>query len=93
MIGLTENELEGKVIQMENMKPEGQSFTPPWSRTQSLPELCSEAGVDFDIFISCLQKNERVEDMARQFGLQAPAIESLQEHFYKYGISSVIGGD
>ncbi|MEA1960005.1 MAG: helix-turn-helix domain-containing protein [Bacillota bacterium] len=78
---------------MEFSKPEEQSFTPPWSRTQSLQELTSEAGINFDAFIDCMKENKSIDEMAKQFQVQNETIESLEEYFLKYGISSVIGGD
>jgi hypothetical protein len=66
---------------------------PPWSRIPSLAEMTSEAGIDFDCFVQCIKENRPIEQMAEQFKVSRITIESLQDHFIKYGISSVMGGD
>jgi hypothetical protein len=66
---------------------------PPWSRIPSLAEMTSEAGIDFDCFVQCIKENQPIDEMAEQFKVSQTTIESLQDHFIKYGISSVIGGD
>lgn len=66
---------------------------PPWSRIESLSEICAEAGVDFDEFIEGVKNDQEIETMAEQFGVQVGTIEALQEHFFRYGIGSIIGGD
>jgi len=65
----------------------------PWSRIQGLDEMCAEAGVDFDSFINDLKANTRVDEMAAKYNVSVDTMSLLQEHFIKYGLSSVIGGD
>lgn len=76
----------------ENRKNESYPY-PPWSRTVSLAEMTEEAGIDFDAFIACIKEDMSVEDMAQKFEVSENTIEILKDHFYHYGISSVIGGD
>ncbi|MGI5911206.1 MAG: helix-turn-helix domain-containing protein [Syntrophomonadaceae bacterium] len=66
---------------------------PPWSRVPALNEMCQEAGIDFDSFISDLKVGTGINDMAEKYGVSINTISLLEEHFMKYGISSVIGGD
>lgn len=66
---------------------------PPWSRIPSLKEMTEETGIDFDKFIDCIKENMSTLEMAGMFNVSGQTIENLKEHFYKYGISSVMGGD
>ncbi|MGI6452059.1 MAG: helix-turn-helix domain-containing protein [Syntrophomonadaceae bacterium] len=66
---------------------------PPWSRIPALQEMTREAGVDFEQFINLIQKQESVESMAAKLGVSEDTITSLQNHFFRYGLSSVCGGD
>lgn len=66
---------------------------PPWSRIPSLAEMTWEAGIDFDCFIECIKEGRSIEQMAEQFKVSPVTIEALQDHFFRYGISSVMGGD
>lgn len=70
-----------------------QGSFPPWSRIPSLAEMTSEAGINFDCFIKSIKEGQTSEQMAEQFQVSRNTIESLQDHFFRYGISSVIGGD
>lgn len=72
---------------------ENKGSFPPWSRTVSLNEMTAEAGIDFDRFIDSIEKGLSNQDMAEKFGLSEAGIQSLTEHFFQYGIGSVIGGD
>ena len=76
---------------MSNSKIKGPY--PPWSRTISLPEMTKEAGIDFDEFIACIKDDQTIEEMSQKFEVSEPTIKQLQEHFFRYGISSVMGGD
>jgi len=71
----------------------GKGSFPPWSRIPSLKEMTEEAGIDFEQFIDSIEAGCSTKEIARRFGVSEPTIESLKEHFLKYGISSVIGGD
>lgn len=71
----------------------GKGSFPPWSRIPGLNEMCEEAGVDFDNFIEDIKNGTRLEDMVAKYGVNMDTISLLQEHFIKYGLSSVMGGD
>ena len=71
----------------------GKGSFPPWSRMPGLNEMCEEAGVDFDSFIEDIKNGAGLEDMAVKYGVSTETISLLQEHFIKYGLSSVMGGD
>lgn len=71
----------------------GKGSFAPWSRIQGLDEMCAEAGVDFDSFIDDLKANVGVDEMAVKHNVSVNTMSLLQEHFIKYGLSSVIGGD
>lgn len=66
---------------------------PPWSRIQGLNEMTREAGIDFDQFIQSIKDQASIADMAEQFQVSEKTIQSLQDHFFSYGIGSVQGGD
>ncbi|HZJ84432.1 MAG TPA: helix-turn-helix domain-containing protein [Syntrophomonadaceae bacterium] len=76
---------------MSNFEHKG-SF-PPWSRIVSLSEMTREAGIDFDEFIEAIKNDLSVEEMSRKFEISTTTIKQLREHFFHYGISSVMGGD
>lgn len=65
----------------------------PWSRIQSIKEMTEEAGIDFKEFIKGMENKEEPGYMAQRFKVEEDIIKSLQEHFWKYGVSSVMGGD
>ena len=71
----------------------GKGSFPPWSRIPGLNEMCGEAGVDFDSFIEDIKNGTRLEDMTAKYGVSMETMSLLQEHFIKYGLSSVMGGD
>ncbi|MGI6412235.1 MAG: helix-turn-helix domain-containing protein [Syntrophomonadaceae bacterium] len=71
----------------------GSGRFPPWSRIQSIEEMVEEAGIEFQEFVKGMERNESPEQMARRFNVSEGTIKSLQEHFLKYGVSSVMGGD
>ncbi len=76
----------------ENNSKGGGSF-PPWSRTVSLPEMTSELGIDFDEFIDAIKNDLSITEMSDKFAVSEATLEQLREHFFHYGISSVMGGD
>ncbi|MDD3899131.1 MAG: helix-turn-helix domain-containing protein [Syntrophomonadaceae bacterium] len=71
----------------------GKGSFPPWSRIPGLNEMCEETGVDFDSFIEDLKTNTNLNDMAAKYEVSMDTISLLQQHFMKYGLSSVMGGD
>lgn len=65
----------------------------PWSRIPSLQEMTEDAGIDFEEFIASLENDQSVSEMAEKFASSEFTITQLREHFYKYGVGSVMGGD
>jgi uncharacterized protein YpbB len=55
--------------------------------------MTEEAGIDFDQFIESIKKQASITEMSEQFQVSERTIESLQDHFFHYGIGSVQGGD
>lgn len=72
---------------------DGTGRWPPWSRIQALNEMTEEAGIDFDQFIESIKNQASITEMSEQFQVSETTIESLQNHFFHYGIGSVQGGD
>lgn len=66
---------------------------PPWSRIPSIVEMTAEAGIDYDQFTAFLKEGLSEAEMARRFGVKEATITSLADHFWHYGVGSVIGGD
>lgn len=66
---------------------------PPWSRIPSIVEMTAEAGIDYDEFTAFLKEGLSEAEMARRFGVKEATITSLTDHFWHYGVGSVIGGD
>ncbi len=78
---------------MAKLDNNGTGRWPPWSRIQTLNEMTEEAGVDFDEFIESIKNQASISEMAEQFQVSEGTIEKLQDHFFRYGIGSVQGGD
>lgn len=72
--------------------PDKGSF-PPWSRIPSLKEMAEDIGLDHDLFIELIEKGDSAESIAEQMGISPVTARSLYDHFMRYGISSVMGGD
>lgn len=71
----------------------GQGGWPPWSRIPSLKEMAEEIGIDYEVLIEDIKNDVDSALMARSYGITEETVENLKEHFYRYGISSVMGGD
>lgn len=78
---------------MATLGNNGTGRWPPWSRIQALNEMTEEVGVDFDQFIESIKNQASITEMSEQFQVSEGTIESLQDHFFRYGIGSVQGGD
>jgi hypothetical protein len=78
---------------MDEIKDYDPGSFPPWSRIPSLKEMTAEAGVDFDQFILLIQMGCTTGQIAQSLQISEKTAMLLKEHFFKYGISSVIGGD
>lgn len=66
---------------------------PPWSRIPSLSEMADEAGVDTVEFLNSIQLGLGVPDLAEKFQISEATAACLSEHFYRYGINTIMGGD
>lgn len=66
---------------------------PPWSRMPSLKEMAEEVEVDFDDLVQAIGENLSPQQLAARFEISQELAGDFKEHFYKYGISSVMGGD
>jgi hypothetical protein len=78
---------------MATLGSNGTGRWPPWSRIQALNEMSEEVGVDFDQLIESIKNQASITEMSEQFQVSEKTIESLQDHFFRYGIGSVQGGD
>jgi len=72
---------------------EGKGRYPPWSMRPSLKEMTEELGIDHDALVSCFQKDCSNQDIAVRFGINPETAERLRDHFLRYGIGSIMGGD
>ena len=66
---------------------------PPWSRIPSLKEMAEEVGIDFDDLVEAIKEDQDPRQMAARFEISEELAGNLKDHFYKYGVSSVMGGD
>ena len=66
---------------------------PPWSRIPSFKEMTGEIGLDDDLFIKLIEEGKSLEFIAEQMEVSTETARSLYDHFMRYGIGSVIGGD
>jgi len=72
---------------------EGKGRFPPWSRIPSLKEMAEEMEIDHDALVDCFAQQYSDEEIAARFNISSQVANSLREHFLKYGIGSVMGGD
>jgi DNA-directed RNA polymerase specialized sigma subunit len=72
---------------------ERQGSFPPWSRIPSLKEMAEELEIDHDALIQSFARDKSDQELAEQFDISSETAASLREHFMKYGIGSVMGGD
>lgn len=77
---------------MKNPDIEQGSF-PPWSRIPSLQDMCREIGIGHDQLIEAIAQGLTEEQAAQRMQVSTATMEALYEHFYRYGIGSVQGGD
>ncbi len=76
-----------------NEKEDINGSFPPWSRIPSLSEMADEAGVDTVEFLNSIQLGMEVTDLAEKFRISQSTAECLYEHFYRYGVNTIMGGD
>jgi len=55
--------------------------------------MSAAAGVDFDQLLAGIKQGESTGALAAKFGISEETMADLVNHFWHYGISSVIGGD
>ncbi len=72
---------------------ENKGSFPPWTRLPSLEEMAGEAGINGAEFLKHIQKGCDIEKLAEIFDVHPETVQSLYEHFMKYGVGSVMGGD
>ncbi len=72
---------------------ENQGSFPPWTRLPSLEEMAGVAGINGAEFIQEIQGGCDIETLAEMFQVSPETIECLYDHFMKYGVGSVMGGD
>ncbi|MDN5293856.1 MAG: hypothetical protein PWQ91_1028 [Eubacteriales bacterium] len=65
----------------------------PWSVRPSLKAMTEEVGVDFNRFLEGLKNNRSDAEMAAEFGVTEKTISYLRDHFYRYGLGSIMGQD
>ncbi len=58
-----------------------------------MKEMAEEVMIDFDDLVSAIQEDLSPRQMALRFKISEELAGELKDHFYKYGISSVMGGD
>jgi len=59
----------------------------------SLKEMAQEVEVDFDRLIDAIADDLSPQEMAQRFEISEELAGNFKEHFYKYGVHSVMGGD
>lgn len=65
----------------------------PWSTQPSLKLKTDEVGVDFDRFIEGIRDDRSDAEMAQDFSVPVGVISNLREHFFRFGLDSVMGQD
>jgi hypothetical protein len=78
---------------MSKSNDDGKGSFPPWSRVPSFEEMAAEAGIDGAEFLYSLRDGLDIEELADKYKVSSPTIQSLYDHFMRYGVSSVMGGD
>ncbi|MGE5544500.1 MAG: helix-turn-helix domain-containing protein [Bacillota bacterium] len=59
----------------------------------SLKEMAEEVMIDFDDLVEAIGEDLTPQQMAARFQISEELAGNLKDHFYKYGVSSVMGGD
>ncbi|NLB18168.1 MAG: helix-turn-helix domain-containing protein [Syntrophomonadaceae bacterium] len=59
----------------------------------SMREMATELGIDYDELIESFSEDRTPQEMATKFDISNEMAANLKEHYYKFGISSVMGGD
>ncbi len=58
-----------------------------------MKEMAEEVGIDFDDLVEAIREDLNPRQLAARFEISEELAGNLKEHFYKYGVSSVMGGD
>lgn len=58
-----------------------------------MKEMAEEVGVDFDDLIDAIAEDLSPQDISQRFEISEELAGDFREHFLKYGIGSVMGGD
>lgn len=58
-----------------------------------MKEMAEEVGIDFDDLVEAIKEDQDPRQMAARFEISEELAGNLKDHFYKYGVSSVMGGD
>lgn len=66
---------------------------PPWSRMPSLKEMSEEVGIDFDDLVKAIRTEMSPSEMSQRFDISEELASNFTEHFFRYGIGSVMSGD
>lgn len=66
---------------------------PPWSALPSLREMTTELGISFDDLIKDFAQGTSDTDIAQKHGISTETASQLNEHFFRYGLNSVVAGD
>lgn len=77
----------------DNYKDYDKGSFPPWSRIPSIIEMSAEIGVDHDRFIEFIQEGKSPDFIAAEMEITVETVRALYDHFMRYGIGSVMGGD
>jgi len=59
----------------------------------SLKEMADEVMIDFDELVQAIGEDLSPRQIAARFQISEELAGNLKDHFYKYGVSSVMGGD
>jgi hypothetical protein len=66
--------------------------SPPWSRQDSLRKMAEDAGADFDRLIAGLAAGWDETALSQGLGIGPAAAAALKDHFYQYGVNSIMEG-
>ncbi|MGI6548825.1 MAG: helix-turn-helix domain-containing protein [Syntrophomonadales bacterium] len=58
-----------------------------------MKEMAEEVRIDFDDLVEAIGEDLSPQQIAARFQISEELAGDLKDHFYKYGISSVMGGD
>jgi hypothetical protein len=65
----------------------------PWRLEPSLKQKTREVDIDFDMFIAGIAAKRSDAEIAADFGVPVKIITHLRQHFFQFGIHSIVGQD